>query len=232
MPFNILVVEDEKDFREVLVEILSLKGYEASGVGSIKAYKAIESPLHYDFIILDRTLPDGDGLNILATHRKISSIPILILSGLGLVDDRVQGLDADADYYLVKPVVMPELLAIVGRYARQAALLHVTNNECWKLNTSEWILISPEGVTIKLSNSELLFLNCFKDAVGEKISRNVLVTKLGFKPDAYDIRRLESMVSRLRNKIQNGGAAEFPLVTVYGVGYAFNAQLISIGQAN
>ena len=79
MTFNILVVEDEVDFCEVLVDLLRLKGYLATGIDSIRSYQAIQNPTEFDFIILDRTLPDGDGLCILEAHRKIANIPILIL---------------------------------------------------------------------------------------------------------------------------------------------------------
>lgn len=223
MTFNILVVEDEVDFCEVLVDLLRLKGYLASGIDSIRSYQAIQNPTEFDFIILDRTLPDGDGLCILEAHRKIANIPILILSGLGQVDERVKGLDADADYYLVKPVVMPELLAIIARYARQATTNDIQNG--WLIDPHHWELHAPGNIVVKLTNSELHFLSCFKNATGQKVERDEIISRLGFRPEVYDIRRLESMISRLRNKVRDSGVEEFPLITVYGSGYAFNAAL-------
>ena len=229
MTFKILIVEDEIDFREVLVDFLELKGFSATGISSIAQYHALPNPYDYSLIILDRTLPDGDGLSILDLHRKNSTIPIIILSGLGHVDERIKGLDADADHYLVKPVMMPELLAIVSRYERQANLGQNVGDSNWLINSRQWEITSPEGVTVKLTNSELLFLNCFNALNGKKVERDEVVSKLGYRPEIYDIRRLESMISRLRNKIKDSGINDFPLVTVYGSGYAFNAPLKIIG---
>lgn len=225
MTFNILVIEDEIDFREVLVDLLKLKGYEATGIDSIAAYSRIENRDSFHLIILDRTLPDGDGLDILKLHRQISNIPVIILSGLGDADERVRGLTADADYYLVKPVVMPELLAIIKRYS-QKEIASLKQQSKWTLLLQRWQLISPNGVVIELSNSETLFLNCFKNTEGIGVDRNIIIESLGYRREAYDVRRLESLVSRLRNKVKDAGAEAFPLNTVYGTGYAFNEPLV------
>lgn len=229
MTLNILIIEDEVDFCDVLADILRLKGYLAMGINSIESYRAIKNPQKFDFMILDRTLPDGDGISILKEHRKISKIPVLILSGLGQVEERVRGLDADADHYLVKPVIMPELLAIIARYARQNRSHQSAAGNFWAIDPRQWELFTPEGMKIKITNSELLFLSCFKNRVGEKIDRDTIISKLGYRPEAYDIRRLESMISRLRNKIRETGIEEFPLTTVYGSGYAFNAPIHETG---
>lgn len=225
MTFNILVIEDEIDFREVLVDLLKLKGYEATGIDSIAAYSRIENRDSFHLIILDRTLPDGDGLDILKLHRQILNIPVIILSGLGDADERVRGLTADADYYLVKPVVMPELLAIIKRYS-QKEIASLKQQSKWTLLLQRWQLISPNRVVIELSNSETLFLNCFKNTEGIGVDRNIIIESLGYRREAYDVRRLESLVSRLRNKVKDAGAEAFPLNTVYGTGYAFNEPLV------
>lgn len=228
MTFSILVVEDEPDFRDVLVEILRLTGYEAEGVDSILGYETLPSTARYDLIILDRTLPDGDGLTILQALRKQSDIPVIILSGLGNDDDRVKGLQADASYYLVKPVKTPELLAIIAHHARRATP-KPDPGTCWSLDLRQWELRTPDGATVKLTNLEILFLGCFEDAEGVRISREDIITRLGHRPDVYDIRRLEAMVSRLRTKVREAKVDAFPLATIYGTGYAFNAKLMILG---
>lgn len=222
--FKILIVDDEADFREVLVEYLQLKGFDASGIDSIAAYQALAQPDAYDLLVLDRTLPDGDGLSILRAYRNTSLNPVIILSGLGEVEERVKGLEADADYYLVKPVKMPELLAIVNRYARRV-LPRTSQDVCWRINPKQWALISPCGIEMKLTNQELSFLACFDDAGGLAIARDTIIKALGHRPEIYDMRRIETMVSRLRNKIKDAGMKEFPLTTVYGSGYVFNGKL-------
>jgi DNA-binding response OmpR family regulator len=69
------------------------------------------------------------------------------------------------------------------------------------------------------------FLKCFVGLEGLAVKRQTIIRALGFSPDAYDIRRLEAMVSRLRKKIDDAGFESFPLTTVYGVGYAFNEDI-------
>jgi DNA-binding response OmpR family regulator len=231
MTFNILVIEDEIDFREVLVDLLKLKGYEATGIDSIAAYNRIENPDNFNLIILDRMLPDGDGLDILRLRRQSSNIPVIVLSGLGDADERVKGLTADADYYLIKPVVIPELLAIIKRHSQQEVASLKKQKLKWTILFQRWQLISPNGVVIDLSNSETLFLNCFKNKGGTGIERNIIIESLGYRHEAYDVRRLESLVSRLRNKVKDAGIETFPLNTVYGTGYAFNELLVILDDA-
>lgn len=230
MTFRILVVEDESDYREVLVDYLAMKGFEADGIESIADYRSLNDPASYDLIVLDRTLPDGDGLSILEVHRQKSNIPIIIISGLGHLDDRIKGLEADADYYLVKPVKTPELLAIVNRYARRAKP-GPSQNSTWMINPRQWELISPCGIAIKLTNLEMIFLSIFKNAVGVSISKDQIIRSLGQRPDVYDLRRLDTMISRLRHKAKEAGIEQLPLSTVYGVGYAYNALLVVLEES-
>lgn len=232
MAFNILVVEDEIDFREVLVDLLQLKGFDASGVDSIAAYNTLPKKEDFDLIILDRTLPDGDGLDILKAHRALSNIPVIILSGLGDANERVKGLTAEADYYLVKPVVIPELLAIIQRYSRSEILRQKKQTQKWIVLLQHWQLISPNQIAIQLSHSETLFLYSFKDGNGVGIDRDTIIRSLGYRPEAYDMRRLESLVSRLRNKVRDAGIEVFPLNTIYGSGYAFNESLVIMDDTN
>lgn len=232
MAFKIMVVEDEVDFREVLVEFLRLKGYEATGVDSILSYKSLDNLTSFDLIVLDRSLPDGDGLTILEMHRQHSNIPVVILTGLSHLDERIKGLDADADHYLVKPVIMPELLAIISRYARQAVTNPTNKNASWVLNPHQWHLRSPDGVIIKLTNTEFTFISCFVNLIGKPVARDYIITSLGYRPEAFDVRRIESLISRLRTKVKDAGVEEFPLSTVYGGGYAFNGILLTDKRSN
>ena len=227
MAFKILIVEDEPDFRIVLVEYLQLKGYEAKGIASVAEYQSLKDPDSYDLIILDRTLPDGDGLVILEAHRKRSESPVIILSSLGELDERVKGLEADADYYLVKPFKMLELLAIVSRYARRQKN-QTPGQAYWSINRRQRALTSPCGLTMNLTNMELAFLNCFRDAEGVSISREDIVSQLGHQANVYDYRRLQTMVSRLRLKVKEAGMSELPLESIYGDGYTYKARLIAL----
>lgn len=222
---KILLVEDELDFQEVLAEILTIQGYEVICVNSLTEFNEWYKPSAFDLAILDRTLPDGDGLDILKRIRIETSVPVIMLTGISQTAERVRGLDADADHYLIKPVNMKELLAIVRRLMRRFEGNGDEKVDCWCLDIHAWNLKSPLGTETKLSHRESLLLQCFTGRRGAVVHRDHVVGAMGFNPLVYDMRRLETMVSRLRKKLETAGLEEFPLQTVYGTGYALHTEL-------
>ncbi len=222
MPPKVLIVEDEADFRDGLVELLKLESFDASGVGSIQEYLNWIKQNQYDILILDRNLPDGDGLYILRNYHKQSDADSIVLSCEGQPHDRILGMNVDADYYLVKPFPSDELLAILHRIERRQGAVQSADSETWRLNTVSWELKAPNHLEIELTRSEFALLNCFVHKSGQVISRDEIIKGLGFNPEIYDNRRLEVMLRRLRKKIEDAGVVKFPLQTVYGIGLVFN----------
>ncbi len=222
MPPKVLIVEDEADFRDGLVELLKLESFDANGVGSIQEYLEWIKKNQYDILILDRNLPDGDGLDILRKYHKQSEADSIVLSCEGQPHDRILGMNVDADYYLVKPFPSDELLAILHRIERRQGAIQSSDSEIWRLNIVRWEIKTPNHLEIELTRSELALLNCFVNKSGQVISRDEIIKGLGFNPAVYDNRRLEVMLRRLRKKIEDAGVVKFPLQTVYGVGLAFN----------
>lgn len=222
MTILILVVDDETDLRNGLCDLLSLEGYQVTGVDSISAYHAWTKDHPYDLLLLDRTLPDGDGLDILRAHRAAHNAPVIIMSGKGERQDRIAGLEADADYYLVKPVEYDELIALVRRFVRR---IEVPVAEVYRLDAQRWKLLMPDEGIVPLTRNEMSLMSCFVEQPGETLSRDEIIRALGGRPDVYDERRLEVLVRRFRKKIIEAGYENFPLSTVYGTGYAFNERL-------
>ena len=219
---KILIVEDEIDFRDGLVEILNLEGFQTHGVSSFEEYFSWTKNHQYDILILDRNLPDGDGLDLLKLNEKYFGS--IVLTCDGEPKERIKGINADADYYLVKPFPINELIAILHRLDRK--LKHKnTHSSNWHLNSIRWELGSPDNFEIKLTRSEFRLLACFINKPGVVITRNEVIQGLGFNPDSYDNRRLEVMLRRLRKKVEDAGMAKFPLQTIYGVGLAFKENL-------
>lgn len=225
MVHKILVVEDEPDFQAALVEILTIQGYEVIAFSNCAGFKELSVPGAFDLAILDRTLPDGDGICILEKIRETSSTPVIMLTGVGRFSERIRGMDADADHYLIKPVNIKELLAIIRRLLRRNTQPNESSADAWRLDTQTWGLISPAGVEVILTHRECEVLKCFSGLIGEVIARDIVVKALGFNPLVYDMRRLETMVSRLRKKLEQAGIEDFPLQTVYGTGYVLHAEL-------
>ena len=220
MTTRILLVEDETDFREGLVELLALEGFDAIGISSLGEYQAWQLNNQCDILILDRNLPDGDGLDALQSYKHSNNIASIVLTCEGQAHDRIAGMNADADYYLVKPFPMNELIAILRRLERR---LHSNKKESseWNLNCIHWKITSPNNLEIELTKSEFALLSCFVDKPGTTVTREQIIKGLGFNPMDYDNRRLEVMLRRLRKKIEDAGVVKFPLQTVYGVGLVF-----------
>lgn len=225
------ILEDESDFSQPLAEILESMGFSVQVSESIAAFKALDLK-GIDLLVLDRSLPDGDGLNLLNEIRRESDLPVIILTGLSAISERVRGMNADADHYLVKPVDIDELLAIIQRYERkQSYAAAVSQEEVWQLDAKTWVLTAPTGIPVMLTYREAQLIGKFSGIPGKSVHREELVAAMGFLPDAYDFRRLETMVSRLRKKLGEHGV-DFPLTTIYGGSYALQAQLEMTGVFN
>jgi DNA-binding response OmpR family regulator len=227
MSVKVLIVEDETDLREALCEILNLEGFSADGVGSIAGYRAWRKTHYCDLLVLDRNLPDGDGLDLLREHRQTDLTPATIITCEGQTADKIAGMSADADYYLVKPIVTEELIAILRRLSRRI-ISGTGAQHAWVLDTVRWQLKTPLGLSVPVTRSELKLLSNFVEKSGITITRDTIIQALGYNPEHYDMRRLEVLVRRLRNKVEKSGVTEFPLSTIYGVGYAFNFPLRGI----
>ncbi|MBU3557843.1 response regulator transcription factor [Polynucleobacter sp. Ross1-W9] len=224
MTARILVVEDEIDFREGLVELLNLEGFAAQGAESIAEFQSSIQSNEFDIIILDRNLPDGDGLEALKHYKNPNDVGSIVLTCEGQPHDRIAGLNADADYYLVKPFPMNELLAIIHRLERR---IKSSNNDLsqWMLDSVRWEIKTPNNLEIELTKNEFALLSCFINKPGATVARDEIIKGLGFNPLDYDNRRLEVMLRRLRKKIEDAGVVKFPLQTVYGAGLAFTETL-------
>lgn len=219
---NIVVIEDDPDLLDSLCLLLNAEGFSADGVRSIAAFEAWHKTHQYDLAILDRTLPDGDGFQLIATIKAEQDIPVVILTGQTDTSSRAQGFNADADYYVTKPFTSDELLAIIRRCKRRLNTEYLAS---WKINKISWVLSTPQDTEIKLTNNEFLFMSAFVGKSGKVINRTELAAALGQDPNIYDYRRLEVLIKRLRQKI-NQHTDHCPLQSIYGAGYSFNETLI------
>lgn len=222
MALKVLLIEDEVPFPEALCDILNLEGFAASGVGSISSFQAWRKTHSCDVLIVDRNLPDGDGLEAVRQHRQASDHPVIVLTARGKLHERIEGLEADADYYLQKPVDSHELTAVLRRIERRLADRTEIN---WVLDKETWSLITPSGKSVELTRNETGVMSCFIERAGITVTKNEIIEALGHRLEVYDPRRLEVMIRRLRSKVESI-THDFPLITIYGVGYSFNARLM------
>lgn len=217
-----LVIEDEADLRDATVTYLRLDGIDADGVGSLHAAELWLLLHHCDILVLDLGLPDGDGMTWLEERNGLRDKGIVITTGRTATGDRVLGAQVGADCYLVKPVLLEELTAVVRNLERR---IRPAGHEAWVLNTLSWQLMAPDGRAVKLTHSEQVLLTLLSRAPGKAVPRQDLVAALGHDPEHYDPRRMEILVRRLRTKVMDALGQHLPLVTAHRQGYAFTAPI-------
>jgi two-component system OmpR family response regulator len=218
---RVLVIEDDSETLEFIVQGLSESGHVADKADNGKdgLFMALEEP--YDAIVVDRMLPGLDGLSLVQTLRSEGKrTPILILSALGEVNDRVDGLRKGGDDYLVKPFAFSELLARLEVLARRGdadapeTKLAVGDLELDLLTRT----VTRAERTIILQPRELRLLEYLMRHRGQVVTRTMLLEKVWdyhFDPQTNVI---DVHVSRLRSKIDKD--FDYPLIhTVRGVGY-------------
>lgn len=110
---RVLVADDEVDFRESLIEILQIKGHEAFGVGSVGAFNALLNSVPFDLAVVDRMLPDGDGLQILRSIRQACDVPIVLITGSTEFDANRLGRENTPDLCIAKPFTVQPLLNFI-----------------------------------------------------------------------------------------------------------------------
>lgn len=225
---RILIVEDNADFAQPLKKSLELYHYEAAVAGTVEQARREIEESRFDLILLDLELPDGGGLDLLRELRgREDPVPVIIISGLTELDDRVKGLDLGADDYLPKPFSFAELLARIRSLMRRAH------------GSAEPLVVHVDDLSIDFSTrrvqrgeNELAFtqreyelLEYLVRARGRPVSRDELAEKVWkASPRSAGIYNLIDVhISKLRAKIDESFEKKL-IHTVRGVGYALKKE--------
>lgn len=213
---TVLLVEDDADLRAEVKDYLVTEGYKVLEAGSLQATFEIlrNQPVHA--VVLDAGLPDGNALTALPEIRSSTNCPIVMMTAWGQLTQRLQGLQQGADYYLVKPVPLAELCAVLASMLRRS-----TTKVSWGSNVIERELLAPNGNSVQLTASEWVFVQLLRKNPGKVISRQELVLCLGKDPVDYDFRRMDTLLQRLRKKAEQAGLGALPLHTRHGQGYVW-----------
>lgn len=218
---RILLVEDDRQMADYLHKALAEAGAVVDQAADGREGLLLAASGDYDVLILDRMLPGLDGLGIVRTLRASGNqTPVLFLSALGDVDDRVEGLRAGGDDYLIKPFAFSELQARVEALLRRRSAeapetwLRVADLEMDLLKRE----VSRAGVPIQLQPREFRLLECLMRHAGQVVTRTMLLEQVWdyhFDPQTNVI---DVHISRLRGKIDKD--FDLPLLnTVRGAGY-------------
>ncbi|TBZ06527.1 response regulator [Rhizobium leguminosarum] len=222
---RILLVEDEVEFAKAMRGALERDRFVADWVTSISlAREASRSQVH-ELVLLDRTLPDGDGLSLIPQLRVDNpGVPIIVLSARGELSDRVAGLDDGADDYLVKPFDLEEMLARIRAVQRRPNELApdeiVVGDLVFDVAFGE---ARVHGTQLILQRREVAVLTALMRRRGRVVPRETLEEAVYGFDDAIQSNTLDSHISRLRRKFSDSGAG-VEIHTVRGVGYLLRVQ--------
>lgn len=226
---KILVVDDEVNIRQILATRLKIAGYDVAIARDGFETLDICSCQLPDLVILDVMLPGLDGFAVCQALRKQSTVPIIMLTGMAEVKDRITGLELGADDYMVKPFSIKELESRIRCILRRVK--PSTNSAISQgMIQSGSLLIDTnkrqvyrEGSRIRLTDIEFNLLLMLVTCAGDAISRReILLSVWGYTPEHWeDMRVVDVHVSRLRDKLQTKSNQPQLIVTVRGTGYTF-----------
>lgn len=221
-PIQVMLVDDEEDFREPVARVLRKGGMDVIGVGSVEDMAGAMAGWRPDVIVLDINLPGESGLEAVARLRAETAAGLIMVTARGGLDDRVAGLTLGADSYLGKPINIRELEAIIrslwSRLRQQPA--PVSSQPAWVMDAERWTLTSPDGEEVSLSTAEHRVLTALTNQPGQPVPRDILFTALGKAAGGPEDRSLDVVVSRLRRKFTVSTGA-LPVRSVRGIGYVF-----------
>ena len=222
---RVLVIEDDVETARYIVRALQEAGHDAASQGNGRDGLRVALSEQWDLFIVDRMLPQLDGLEVVESLRRGgSAAAILMLTTLGGVDDRVQGLNAGADDYLMKPFSFAELLARVAALGRRAGRFGAATS----LRYADLVIdllsrtATRGGEPIDLLPREFRLLEYLVKHAEQTVTRSMLlehVWDVHFDPHTSVV---ETHVSRLRSKIDRGNAITL-IQTVRGSGYTLRA---------
>lgn len=225
---KIIVVDDDPAILELVRINLHMQGHQViTAPNGIQGYALVQQELP-QLVILDIMMPDVDGFTVakrIRQNKETINTPILLLTALGVVDDKVKGFDAGADDYLVKPFEIPELLVRVRALLRRSGGIPQSAGQHEILSAGDLILI-PENLevriqnqTLKLTPTEFEILNCLMQHHGQTLSLGRLLQEVwGYSPDD-DVETIRVHVRHLRAKLDKVAQGKQYIETIYGGGY-------------
>lgn len=223
---HVLIVEDDGATAEFLTSGLKQTGIAADHVASGRDGLILATGQAYDIIVIDRMLPGVDGLSLVKALRSAGvKTPVLFLTALAGLDDRVEGLNAGADDYLAKPFAYSEFVARLNALARRPPLAQVQTT--LKVGDLEMDLVAHRvrrgTAVIDLQRREFRLLEYLMRNAGRVITRSMLlenVWEFDFDPKTKIV---ETHISRLRAKLNPDNRLSQPIETIRGAGYVIRA---------
>lgn len=222
--FKILIVEDEANIRSLIGTVLETNAYQTLWADTCAMGRTLFLSHNPDLIILDLGLPDGDGLQLITTVRKTSSIPIIVVSARTSESDKVTALDTGANDYVTKPFGTAELLARVRVALRDSRRLSVgAPREKFRLGQLEIdydrrsVRLAGEAVT--LTQTEYNILSLLSENAGRVLTYSTIIRAVWGYQDPGSVKRLQVNMANIRKKLGIRPGDNLYILNELGVGY-------------
>lgn len=218
---RLLIIEDDKELCDTMAYHLKQEGYEVD-----TCYRGDEADFYFeqgmqDAVILDRMLPEIDGLTLVERVRsKGHFVPVIMVTAMNGINDRIDGLDAGADDYLIKPFAMEELLARIRALLRRPAKIVNTENVIFGnliLDTQLHILKNGEN-QISLSKKETLLIEFFMRNKNQILSRSQILSRVWGMDNFVEEGNIDNYIYFIRRRL-SAVKSNAVIKTVHGVGY-------------
>ncbi|NZA24939.1 response regulator [Luteimonas sp. SJ-92] len=230
---RIAIVDDDHDIREPLARYFARCGYRVDTAANGAELDRLLSGSTFDLLVLDIMLPGEDGLAICRRLQGKAPMPIILLTAVADDTDRIIGLELGADDYVCKPFNPRELLARVKSVLRRTAMLPPrqvrrkgrVRFDRWRFDFSGREVFGPDGVGIRLSAGEHLMLTTLIEHAGMTLTRDQLLDLTRGRDVQLFDRSIDMQISRLRRKLEADHKAPRIIVTDWGGGYLFAANV-------
>lgn len=231
---HILVVEDDAGMRMLIARALRENGYRVTACASGAELWKLFPDADVDLVLMDSMLPGPSGLDLLKALRAHHSVPVVIVSARNEEADRVLGLELGADDYVAKPFGRPELLARIRAVLRRtsgpapelgAPRPKVLTFSGWRLDLLTRSLLDPEGASVDLSAAEYDLLVVFLTHPGRVLARERILEMSRARIGSPSDRSVDSLIKRLRRKLEPPEGMSHLIKTVHGAGYMLTSEV-------
>jgi two-component system, OmpR family, response regulator len=231
---HILVVDDDREIRELLARFLERQRFRVTAVRDAREARRTFPNGHFQLVVLDLMLPGESGLDLARWLRSASEVPIVMLTALGEESDRIAGLELGADDYLAKPFNPRELLARINAVLRRhnaARTASATEGATaltfggWRIDFRLRELRNPDGARVAMTSAEFDLLQTFCERPGRVLSRDSLLDLTQGRNGGSFERSIDVLVSRIRRKIEPNPQDATMIKTVRSGGYMFTPRI-------
>ncbi len=235
---HILVVDDDREIRDLLARFLRKHGYRVDSAADGREMWRLLETGRFDLIVLDLMLPGEDGLTLCrrvrAQDAATAATPIIMLTAIGEEMDRIIGLEMGADDYLAKPFNPRELLARMRAVLRRSGSAPAPSEtvaeddlqfDGWRLNLTRRELFAPDGSLVDLTGGEFELLCALASHPNRLLSREQLLDLTRGREAVPFDRAIDVQISRLRGKIEADPKNPVIIKTVRGTGYIFSSEV-------